>query len=54
VNTYIEEGQRIAVVGMRRRDVWDSSDGLAALGPAHFGWPDFQFRAIETLAGSKA
>ncbi len=54
VNTYLEEGQRIAVVGMQRRDVWDSSDGLAALGPAHFGWPDFRFRAIETLAGPKA
>ncbi len=54
VNTYLEEGMRIAVVGMRRRDVWDSADGLAALGPAHFGWSDFEYRPIEKLAGLKA
>jgi DUF917 family protein len=54
VNTYLAEGQRIAVVGMKRRDAWDSPEGLATLGPAHFGWPDFAFRGIETLAGPKA
>jgi uncharacterized protein len=54
VNTYLEEGRRIAVIGMKRRDVWDSPDGLATLGPAHFGWPEFRFRGIETLAGPRA
>lgn len=54
VNTYLKEGDRIAVVGMQRRTVWDSPAGLAALGPAHFGWSDFTFRPIETLAGAKA
>ncbi len=54
VNTYLNEGDRIAVVGARRRDVWDSEAGLGTLGPAHFGWKDFSFRPIESLAGDKA
>lgn len=54
VNTYINEGDRVAVVGARRRDVWDSEAGLATLGPAHFGWDDFGFRPIESLAGDRA
>lgn len=49
VNTYLEVGDRVAVVGMRRRHIWDSPAGLATLGPAHFGRRDFQFRAIEDL-----
>ena len=44
----------MAVVGARRRDVWDSEAGLATLGPAHFGFTDFTFRPIETLAGDPA
>lgn len=54
VNTYLNEGDRIAVVGMRRRAVWDLPGGLDALGPTHFGWSEFKFRPIETLAGTKA
>jgi DUF917 family protein len=54
VNTYLERGDRVAVVGMQRRSVWDSEAGLASLGPAHFGWPDFPFQPIEQLAGPKA
>ena len=54
VNTYLEEGSEIAVVGARRRDVWDSQAGLATLGPAHFGWNDFTYRPIESLAGDRA
>jgi uncharacterized protein len=48
VNTYLEPGQELAVVGRRRRDVFDSSAGLEALGPRHFGF-DLEFRGIETL-----
>jgi uncharacterized protein len=48
VNTYLELGQEIAVVGRRRRDQFDSAGGLAALGPRHFGF-DLEFRGIETL-----
>jgi uncharacterized protein len=48
VNTYVELGQEIAVVGRRRRDQFDSPAGLGALGPRHFGF-DLEFRGIETL-----
>ena len=54
VNTYLTEGDRIAVVAARRRDVWNSESGLATLGPAHFGWTDFAFRPIESVAGDPA
>ncbi len=49
VNTYLELGTRVAVVGMKRRDVWNSEAGMASLGPAHFGWNDFNYRPIESL-----
>ena len=48
VNTYVELGQELAVVGRRRRDQFDSPAGLGALGPRHFGF-DLEFRGIETL-----
>jgi DUF917 family protein len=54
VNTYLEVGDRVAVVGMRRRAIWDSPQGLATLGPVHFGWNDFRYRPIEDIAGPKA
>jgi DUF917 family protein len=47
-NTYLKLGQEVAVVGRRRRDIFDSPAGLAALGPRHFGF-DLKFRGIETL-----
>jgi uncharacterized protein len=49
VNTYLELGQEIAVVGRRRRDAFDSAGGLATLGPRHFGF-EIEFRGIEQLA----
>jgi DUF917 family protein len=48
VNTYLEIGQEIAVVGRRRRPQFDSEGGLAVLGPRHFGF-DLDFQAIEKL-----
>jgi hypothetical protein len=48
-NTYLEVGARVAVAGMRRRDVWDSESALRSLGPPRFGWHDFPFRPIEEL-----
>jgi DUF917 family protein len=54
VNTYLKEGDRVAVVGSRRREVWNSATGLETLGPTHFGWRDFTFRPIENLAGGRA
>jgi DUF917 family protein len=50
VNTYLELGQDIAVVGRRRRDQFDSPAGLATLGPRNFGF-DIEFRGIEELVG---
>jgi len=49
VNTYLEIGQEVAVVGRRRRDQFDSAAGLETLGPRHFGF-DVEFQGIETLA----
>lgn len=48
VNTYLELGQEIAVVGRRRRDAFDSPAGIETLGPQHFGF-DIPFRGIEQL-----
>lgn len=48
VNTYLEMGQDISVVGRRRRPQFDSAAGLAVLGPRHFGF-DLDFQAIEAL-----
>lgn len=48
VNTYLEIGQEIAVVGRRRRSQFDSPSGLDTLGPRHFGF-DLDFVGIETL-----
>lgn len=51
VNTYLELGQEIAVVGRRRRSQFDSAAGVATLGPRHFGF-DLDFAGIETLVGA--
>jgi DUF917 family protein len=51
VNTYLELGQEIAVVGRRRRSQFDSEAGLDTLGPRHFGF-DLEFAGIETLVGA--
>jgi uncharacterized protein len=48
VNTHLEVGQALAVVGMRRRPAFDSPAGLSVLGPEHFGF-DLTFRGIEEL-----
>jgi DUF917 family protein len=50
VNTYLELGQELAVVGRRRRSQFDSDAGLDTLGPRHFGF-DLEFTGIETLVG---
>lgn len=52
VNTYLAEGQEIAVIGRRRRPLYDSPGGLEVLGPRHFGFPEFPFQGIEDLVGA--
>jgi DUF917 family protein len=52
VNTYLQVGDLVAVVGRRRRAAFDSEAGLAALGPRHFGW-DVDFTPIEKLTTAR-
>jgi len=47
-NTYLARGARVAVVGRRRRELYDGPRGLEVLGPRHFGF-DLDFTPIETL-----
>lgn len=47
-NTYLEKGQQVAVIGVRRRAQFDNERGLEVLGPRHWGF-DVDFRPIETL-----
>lgn len=51
VNTYLSEGQGVAVVGRKRRDQFDTDAGVATLGPRHFGW-DVDFTPIENLVAA--
>lgn len=48
VNSFLEEGQEVAVIGIKRCSQFDSGAGIDALGPAHWGF-DFPYRPIETL-----
>jgi DUF917 family protein len=47
VNTVLAEGQRVAVLGASN-ERYRTEEGLAALGPSHFGF-DVAYRPIETL-----
>jgi len=47
-NTRIEEGQHVALIGVRRRDQFDNQKGIDALGPRHWGF-DVDFRPLEKL-----
>jgi DUF917 family protein len=48
VNTHISTGQRVTIVGIKRRPQFDNASGLAILGPAHWGFEE-KFRPIEIL-----
>ena len=52
VNTDLEIGDEIAVIGVKRRPQFDTREGMAALGPEHWGF-DFAFRPIEELVGTR-
>jgi DUF917 family protein len=47
-NTYMEKGQTVAVIGVRRRPQFDNEKGVEVLGPRHWGF-DVDFRPIERL-----
>lgn len=48
VNSELDVGQRVAVVGVRRRDLFDSERGVELLGPRHWG-VDLDYQPIEML-----
>ena len=48
VNSFMEEGQEVAVIGVKRCARFDTPEGIAALGPRHWGF-DFDFTPIEAL-----
>lgn len=50
VNSFMEEGQNVAVIGIKRCAQFDTPQGIAALGPRHWGF-DFDFKPIEDLVG---
>lgn len=47
-NTYLSEGEQVAVVGMICAESYRSEEGLKVLGPKHFGF-DLEYRPIENL-----
>jgi len=49
-NTRLEEGQHVALIGVRRRDQFDNQKGIDTLGPRHWGF-DVDFRPLEKLVG---
>ncbi len=49
VNSFLEEGNEVGVIGVRRCAQFDTPAGLAALGPEHWGF-DLPYRPIEELA----
>lgn len=48
VNSFLEEGAEVGVVGIQRCAQFDTPAGLEALGPAHWGF-DLPYRPIEAL-----
>lgn len=53
VNTDIAIGDRIAVLAVPRRPQFDTPEGIAALGPRHWGF-DVDFRPLESLPSASS
>ncbi|KYH31621.1 DUF917 domain-containing protein [Neomoorella mulderi] len=51
-NPQVAAGQKVAVVALRARPQYRTPDGLANLGPGHFGF-DFEYRPIEEVLNAK-
>lgn len=47
-NTYLSEGEPVAVIALRSADAYRSPAGVAVLGPRHFGF-DLEYRPVEQL-----
>ena len=52
-NTYLSEGDRVAVIGMAAAPALRTPQGIAALGPRHFGF-ELEYRPIEKVLGDEA
>jgi DUF917 family protein len=52
VNTVLSEGLQVTVLGAKANERYRTAQGLAALGPAHFGF-DLAYRPIENLVANK-
>ena len=50
VNTYLEKGQPVTVIGIKRGPHFDTPAGIEAMGPRHWGF-DVDFTPIERLIG---
>jgi len=50
VNTYLEKGQQVTVIGIKRGPHFDTTAGIEAMGPRHWGF-DVDFKPIERLIG---
>ena len=50
VNSFVEEGRRVGIMGIRRCPQFDGEAGVAALGPRRWGF-DWDYRPIEALVG---
>ncbi len=49
-NTYLAEGMAVTVIGVPAHAAFRSAEGIACLGPRHFGF-DFDYRLIEEIMG---
>lgn len=47
-NTYLSEGDKVAVLGMQADTLYRTPEGIRVLGPRHFGF-DLEYRPIEGL-----
>ena len=48
INTDVEVGERVAIIAVRRRAHFDTPEGIAAMGPRHWGF-DLDFQPLESL-----
>jgi DUF917 family protein len=53
VNSFLAEGQEVAVIGIKRCQQFDTPAGIDALGPRHWGF-DLSYRPIESLVARLA
>ncbi len=49
-NTYLAEGMAVTVVGVPAHEAFRSAEGIASLGPRHFGF-DLDYRPLEEIMG---